>query len=52
MDMTQEVPMLFVGDRDLLRNQVNQGSAYVRTMIIQSPVYGEQESEQGNSLAM
>ena len=49
---TQEVPTLFVGDRDLLRKHVNQGSAHVRTMIIQSPVCGAQESEQGNSLAM
>ena len=49
---TQEVPTLFVGDRDLLRKQVNQGRAYVKTMIIQSPVCGAQESEEGNSLAM
>ena len=49
---TQEVTTLFVGDRDLLRKHVNQGSAHVRTMIIQSPVCGAQESEQGNSLAM
>ena len=49
---TQEVPTLFVGDRYLLRKHVNQGSAHVRTMIIQSPVCGAQESEQGNSLAM
>ena len=49
---TQAVLMLFVGENDLLRKQGNQGSAYVITMIIQSPVCWAQESEQGNSLAM
>ena len=31
---TQKFPNLFVGDNDLLRKHANQGSAYMRTMII------------------